>query len=212
MTNYFQAVRQTVKNWYILLIIGVLLTIVGVYIFTVPIATYIMLSVFFSISFIISGLLDIIFAIQNSKDLKGWGWYLVNGILTLALGIYLSVYPEISMSILPFVVGFTLLFRSFLLLGYAFDLKELKVVSWGDIALLSVLGILFSFLLIANPFFTGISLVSLTSLSFLFAGITSIAFSFKLKKLKDIPNKISDDLKGRIESLHKELENHINKK
>jgi uncharacterized membrane protein HdeD (DUF308 family) len=212
MTNYFQAVRQTVKNWYILLIIGVLLTIVGVYIFTVPIATYIMLSVFFSISFIISGLLDIIFAIQNSKDLKSWGWYLVNGILTLALGIYLSVYPEISMSILPFVVGFTLLFRSFLLLGFAFDLKELKVVSWGDIALLSVLGILFSFLLIANPFFTGISLVSLTALSFLFAGITSIAFSFKLKKLKDIPNKISDDLKGRIESLHKELENHINKK
>jgi uncharacterized membrane protein HdeD (DUF308 family) len=171
-----------------------------------------MLSVFFSISFIISGLLDIIFAIQNSKDLKSWGWYLVNGILTLALGIYLSVYPEISMSILPFVVGFTLLFRSFLLLGFAFDLKELKVVSWGDIALLSVLGILFSFLLIANPFFTGISLVSLTALSFLFAGITSIAFSFKLKKLKDIPNKISDDLKGRIESLHKELENHINKK
>jgi uncharacterized membrane protein HdeD (DUF308 family) len=212
MTNYFQAVRQTVKNWYILLIIGILLTIVGVYIFTVPIATYITLSVFFSVSFIISGLLDIIFAIQNSKDLKGWGWYLVNGILTLALGIYLSVYPEISMSILPFVVGFTLLFRSFLLLGYAFDLKELKVVSWGDIALLSVLGILFSFLLIANPFFTGISLVSLTSLSFLFAGITSIAFSFKLKKLKDIPNKISDDLKGRIESLHKELENQINKK
>ena len=212
MTNYFQAVRQTVKNWYILLIIGILLTIVGVYIFTVPIATYITLSVFFSVSFIISGLLDIIFAIQNSKDLKGWGWYLVNGILTLALGIYLSVYPEISMSILPFVVGFTLLFRSFLLLGYAFDLKELKVVSWGDIALLSVLGILFSFLLIANPFFTGISLVSLTALSFLFAGITSIAFSFKLKKLKDIPNKISDDLKGRIESLHKELENHINKK
>ena len=212
MTNYFQAVRQTVKNWYILLIIGVLLTIVGVYIFTVPVATYITLSVFFSISFIISGLLDIIFAIQNSKDLKGWGWYLVNGILTLALGIYLSVYPAISMSILPFVVGFTLLFRSFLLLGYAFDLKELKVVSWGDIALLSVLGILFSFLLIANPFFTGISLVTLTALAFLFAGITSIAFSFKLKKLKDIPNKISDDLKGRVESLHKELENQINKK
>ena len=119
MSSYLQAFRQSIKHWYIPLIIGILLIVMGFYIFTVPLATYVTLALMFSISFIISGLLDIVFSIQNHKTLQGWGWYLVSGLLSFALGIYLITYPTISEIILPFVVGFAMLFRSFLLLGYS---------------------------------------------------------------------------------------------
>ncbi len=211
MSNYLHAFRKSVKNWYLPLIIGILLIVLGIYIFTVPQETYVALAIFFSLSFITSGLLDSIFALQNRDSLSGWGWYLISGLLSLVLGIYLTIYPTISMSVLPFVVGFTLLFRSFLLLGYSFELRDLKVVSWGDIALLSVIGIIFSVLLLSNPFFTGMSLVTLTALSLIFVGGSSIALSIRLKKVKNLPNRISAELKKKMEALHEEIEEQMAK-
>ena len=121
------------------------------------------------------------------------------------MGIFLLMYPALSMFILPLVVGFTLLFRSFELLGFAFEEKEAGVLNWGNLAIVSVLSIILSFILIANPIFTGISLVVFTGLAFIFTGISSVILSFNLKKLKGSAQKLSDDLKNRIEDLEKEV-------
>ena len=168
-------------HWYIPLIIGILLIATGVYVFTVPLETYLTLSVLFSISFIIKGLMDIFFSIRNHKILQGWGWYLVGGLLSLAGGIILFIYPVISITILPFVVGFTLLFLSFLLMGYSFEMKSLGILRWGNAAILSTFGVIFSFMLIVSPLISGISLVVITGLSFIFIGVSSIALSFDLR-------------------------------
>lgn len=211
MTNILKTFRESIKYWYIPLIIGVLLVVLGFYLFTIPTETYFTLAMLFSISFLVTGALDIVFSIQNHKTLNGWGWYLVGGIITLVLGIYLVAFPEITVTILPFVVGFTLLFRSFLALGYSFDLKDMKILSWGNVALASVAGILFSFLLLASPFFTSLSLVVLTALSFIFVGIASIALSFDLKKVRDTQEKISSELKEKLFSVQKEIEQQLKK-
>lgn len=206
MSQLIHSFTNTVKHWYIPLIIGILFVVFGLYIFTVPLATYITLAIIFSVSFIVSGLMEAVFAVQNQKSLQGWGWYLVSGLLSLGLGIYLSVYPGVSMSILPFVVGFTLLFRSFQSLGIAFDLKERKFLNWGILAISSVLGIIVSFLLLAHPFFTGMSLVSLTALSFIFVGVSAIVLAFNLKKIKKFPEKITAELKDKINRLQAEID------
>ncbi len=211
MTNLFNQISETIKHWYVPLIIGIIFIILGAYVFTVPLETYITLSIFFSISFIISGISDVVFALENKKFMRGWGWYLISGIFSLAMGCYLIAYPLISIEILPFVVAFTLLFRSFQLLGFSFDLRELNVVSWGDSALISVLGIIFSLLLLSNPIFTSMSLVTLTALTFIFVGVSSIMLSLNLKKLKGVPDKISQDLKNRIQSLQNEINDQIAK-
>lgn len=205
MSNLLQSLTNTIKHWYIPLIVGILFLAFGIYIFTVPLATYLTLAIFFSVSFFVSGLMEIFFSIQNQKIIKGWGWYLVSGLLSLGIGIYLMAFPGVSMAVLPFVVGFTLMFRSFQMLGIAFDLKDSKVLSWGNLALTSVLGIILSFLLIANPFFTGISLVTLTALTFMMVGISAIVLSFNLKKVKDFPDKMSQEIKDKINNLQKEL-------
>jgi uncharacterized membrane protein HdeD (DUF308 family) len=175
----------------------------------VPLETYLTLSIFFSASYIVSGLMDIFFSIGNNKTLKGWGWYLVGGIFTLAIGIYLAIYPGISMVVLPFFVGFTMLFRSFQLLGFSFDMKDLKILNWGNAAITSVLGIILSLLLLANPIFTGISLVTITALSFIFVGIASVVLAFNLKKLKDFPDKLTPELKSRINAIQDEIINQV---
>jgi len=209
MTNLLKTYTKSIKHWYIPFILGIIFIICGAYVLNTPLETYLALAVFFSISFIVSGLFDTVFSIINSAHLTGWGWYLVNGLLTLGLGIYLTVYPGITITILPFVVGFTLLFRSFQQLGFSLDLKEVGFLKWKDLAILSVLGIVFSFLLIANPVFSGLSIVVLTALIFIFVGVSSVLLGLKLKKMKDMPNKISVDLKNRIQALNHEISQSI---
>jgi uncharacterized membrane protein HdeD (DUF308 family) len=188
------------------LIIGIILIAAGIYVFTVPLETYLTLSVLFSISFIVIGLLDIFFSIPNHKTLQGWGWYLVGGFLSLAGGIILSIYPGISIVILPFVVGFTLLFLSFLLLGYSFEMKSLGILNWGNAAILSVLGTIFSFMLVVSPLMSGISLVVITGISFIITGVSSIVLSFNLRKVKKLPENLSSELKSKIAEIKKEID------
>lgn len=205
MTNIFQLLTNSIKHWYIPLIIGIIFTFCGGYVFSVPSESYLTLTVLFSVSFIVSGLMEIFFAVQNTNSVRGWGWYLVDGLLTLAIGIYLVANPEVPVAILPYIVGFTALFRSFQLLGFSFDLKDAKIPNWGSVALTSVLGIIISLLLIANPAIAGMSLVTLTALSIIFIGVSSIMLGLSLKKFKDYPNKLSAELKGRIQNLQNEI-------
>ncbi len=206
MTSVLETITNTVKHWYIPLIIGLLFIILGLYIITVPLQTYLTLSIIFSISFIVLGGLDIYFAIDNRKYLPGWGWNLAIGILSLLIGIYLIMKPEVSITTLPLYVGFVLMFNSIKGLSFSFELKEMKVLNWGSVAIMSLLSLLLSFLLVANPVFTGISLVTLTSLSFIMFGISGIVFSFKLKKIKDFPNKVKTETNAKTEESKQEVE------
>ncbi|SEM45682.1 Uncharacterized membrane protein HdeD, DUF308 family [Chryseobacterium taichungense] len=206
MAKFLKTIRNTVKHWYIPAIIGVLFILLGGYLFSVPAKTYFTLTIFFSLSFLFSGILEILFSVRNKEELEGWGWYLTSGIFTLLIGIVLITKPEVAVTTLPFFVGFSLLFRSFQGLGFAFELKHNGVINWGNLAILSVLAIIFSFLLIANPIFTGMSLVVITALSFIITGISAIVLAFQLKKLKTLPGELKDKIKYLKEEYYKDIE------
>lgn len=206
MRNLIKSITNTVKYWYVPLILGIIFILCGIWAISSPLSTFLALSVLFSLSFIISGIGDLIFAAANAKELKGWGWYLVSGFLSLILGILLVAYPAISMTALTFIVGFTLLFRSFQLFGFSLELKDNGMKNWGYVTLASVLGVITSFILLANPIFTGISIVVFTALAFIFIGIAYIVLSINLKKVKKSAKNISSRLREKIEALQKEIE------
>ena len=69
-------------------------------------------------------------------------------------------------------------------------MKSLGILNWGNTAIISVLGVIFSFMLIVSPLISGISLVVITGVSFIFTGVSSIVLSFNLRKVKKIPEKL----------------------
>jgi uncharacterized membrane protein HdeD (DUF308 family) len=178
-----KTVQSAVKHWYIPLIFGIVLLLVGIDVLVTPVASYLTLSMIFSICFLASGILQLLFSITNRDRLHSWGWYLAGGILYTLIGILLVSQPQITISTLPFFVGFFVLFQSAGALAWAYDLKHMGVSRWGNVAILGVLGIIFSFILLWNPLFAGLSLVIWTGMAFLFAGIAAIMLSFHLKKL-----------------------------
>ena len=113
METVFNEIKHSVKNWWTSLLLGIVYIIVALWLMFSPLSSYVALSIVFSISMLISGILEIIFSLSNRKGVPSWGWYLVGGIIDLILGIYLIAYPMVSMEVIPFIIAFWLMFRGF---------------------------------------------------------------------------------------------------
>ncbi|WP_103070155.1 HdeD family acid-resistance protein [Aquimarina sediminis] len=209
MKTFFKTVNDSVKYWYLPLIIGLIFIALGIYVLISPLESYVTLSYLFSISFVISGIVEIYFSVSNRNEIDNWGWNLVFGISTLIIGILLFMHPEISITILPFYVGFLLMFRSAMAMGYALDLKHYGVLDWGNLMILGILGFIFSFILIWNPLFAGITILVWTALALIAVGVFNIYVSIKLKKLKNIPSKISKELKDKLAAIKQEIQEEL---
>ncbi len=61
MSNFFKTITNAIKHWYIPLIVGILFVATGFYTLFSPLEAYLTLSILFSLSFLFSGLSEIIF-------------------------------------------------------------------------------------------------------------------------------------------------------
>lgn len=71
-----KVIQKTITYWYIPLIPGLLFIGLSIWVFATPMETFLTLAVLFSAGFIISGILEIIYAVANRKKLKNWGRFL----------------------------------------------------------------------------------------------------------------------------------------
>ena len=203
--NYFQIISSSVKHWYLPLIAGLIFIGVGIFSFMQPAESYVALAIVFSLAFLFHGIADIAFAITNREHMQGWGWDLAMGILTTLVGILLIANPVISMLTLPFYVGFVVMFRSVAAIGTSLELKKYYIQDWGYLLAIGILGVIFSFILLFDPGFAGMSIVVWTGLAFIVIGAFSIFLSLKLKKLHDIPKNISKEVRKKSEDVTLEV-------
>lgn len=209
-TSFLDSIKNSVKHWYIPLIVGILFVILSLAVFTSPLSSLLALSIFFALSFIFGGLSEVFFSISNRNTLPNWGWSLAFGILTTIVGFSLVVQPGLSISVMAFYVGFLLLFRSVASISFALDVKKYGSKNWGSLLIFGILGALASLFLIWNPLFTGIGLTVLMAVSILFAGLFSIFLAFQLRKIHVSTKEISVRLKERYNDLMAEIEDELN--
>lgn len=203
--SFLSSIKDTIKHWYIPLLVGILFVVISIVVFTSPLNSLLALSIFFALSFLFSGLSEIVFSIANRNRMDNWGWSLAFGILTFVIGVSLVTQPALSITVLAFYIGFLLLFRSISSISFALDIKKYGSKNWGGLLVFGILGAIVSFILIWNPVFAGMSVVVLVALSFLFAGLFSIFLAFQLRKLHKSSKVISANLKKRYEVLMEEI-------
>lgn len=178
-----KTIRNSIKHWYLPLIVGILFILVGIWVSSTPLAAYLTLSILFAFTFLFAGILEIVYAISNRDTFDNWVWALISGIIGLLLGILLVSNPEISMIILPFYIGFGILFYSILGIGRAIDLKKHDMKGWGYVMFTGIVGLIFAFIMIWNPLFGGMTIVFYTAFSFIILGILNIVLSIKLRSI-----------------------------
>lgn len=203
--DFIKLIKNSVNYWYVHLLTGIVFIGVGLYALSVPAETYLALSIIFALTFLLSGISEMFYAIGNRKEIDHWGWTLIWGGVTTLFGVMLVRNPTISLATLPFYVGFVLLFRSSAAIALSMDLKSHGVSAWRILMSIGVIGIIFSFIMIWDPALGGLSLAIWTGLAFIAGGTFSILLSLKLKKLKEMHGKVPADLRKKYEALQDEI-------
>ncbi len=175
--------KAAVKHWWLSLLLGILLIAMGFWVIRTPLASYIGLAILFSWLLFISGIIEMVFSISNKDNLDGWGWHLAGGIIDFILGGYLISNPELTMAVLPFLVGFWMMFGGVSAIAMSMDLKSYGSTGWGWTLTMGILTIIFSFLVIYNPVLGGFYLVFMTAFALITLGVFRIILAFRLKKL-----------------------------
>lgn len=210
-TNYTKMLSNAVKHWYLPLIAGIIFIGLGIMVFYTPLESYLALAFIFSISFFASGVSEMFFAGSNRNKMDGWGWHLGMGMLTAIFGLILINNPTISLVTLPFIVGFVVMFRSVTAISTSLDMRNHLVKDWGILLALGIFGVIFSFILIASPGFSGFSLVFWTGMALIVQGVYSFYYSIRLKKIQKLAKSLPDELKAKLHLVQEEIKDELAK-
>lgn len=196
-------VFNAVKHWYLHLIIGIVLIATGIWTFSRPVQSYFALTIIFSVSFLITGIAEMVFAGSNRKVMENWGWTFALGILTTIIGLLLIFNPAVSALTLPLYIGFMLMFHAIWAIGSAIDLKSFGISGWKSLLIIGILGVIFSFLIIWKPVIGGLTLIFWTGLALVSGGAFNIFLALKLRKIRRQWNKVSEVTRVKLEEAHR---------
>ncbi len=174
---------KELKYWWVYPLIGALFLFMGFYVIPHPVETYLAMALFFAVTLLIGGILQISVSYSVRKYMKGWGWQFAMGIFETLLGIFLLANMGVTAVTLPFIVGFWMMFRSIDIMGLAFELQSKGHSKWGWYLAWGILLMIFSWLVIFHPVLGVLTVIYYTAFAFFTAGISYIMLGFKFKKL-----------------------------
>ncbi|MCA0931618.1 DUF308 domain-containing protein [Lutimonas saemankumensis] len=196
MSNLISKVSGTVKNWWVFLIIGILLILSAYWMFSTPVESFVGLASFFSALIFVSGLFSVFFALTNKDDIDNFGLYLASGILDVIVGFILLKYPGLTVVLFSMFIGFWLLFRGFYMISASFKIKKVGVGNWGWVLLFGILVVIFAMMSIINPLIGAAYLVYTLAFTLVLLGIANIMLSLRLHKVKSGVKDIKEKLQG----------------
>lgn len=107
---------------------------------------------------------------------------LLLGLIACGIGLFMLMKSEIVISILPFIIGFTLLLASIMKCKQALDLKKAGYDGYKIIALLGAVTLVFAVLLMYNPFDAAASMVMFIGICLVFDGISELWTVYCIRK------------------------------
>lgn len=174
--------QHSVKQWWLSLTAGVIYIALGLWVLLNPITSYVGLVTLFILGFGVIGILTLYYAINNRKRLQHWGWSLMAGIADIAIAFLLINRSELTIFVLPLYIGFILMFRSIIGIGFSAYLAQFKVRNWWVVLALSILGVVFSVILIWEPRIAAFGLVVYMGVALLSAGFAQVGIAYELRR------------------------------
>jgi uncharacterized membrane protein HdeD (DUF308 family) len=107
IVNAFLARRW--RGFWMHLLAGILYLVLGFFLMQQPLEMAIAFTLVLAVMFFVGGIFRVVLALV--ERFEGWGWVLVNGVVTLVLGILIwRQWPEASFWVIGLFVGIDLLF------------------------------------------------------------------------------------------------------
>lgn len=175
--------ERAIKNWWLWVVIGVLYVVLSGFLFIQPAMSFIVLSQFMVAFFFVTGFFEIFYSLTN-RQVNGWGFNLVMGVLQVFIGGYLIQHSAQGLpeQFMIFLFMFWLIFYGISAISLAFALKKKNVSSWWLTLIVGIIGLVVG---LGIPYAPVSGIVFITSLLGAFAlmiGLYSIFFGFAIRR------------------------------
>ena len=182
--NLAKRAGRMIRHWWMMLIVGILVIIAGILVFVFPVQSYMTLGILFGVLMLLSGAAQLVIASSSGNYLMMKGYVVIGGVIDLLLGIFLCIYPGVTMVLLPIFLGIWMLYHSFMIIAFGGDLDTFDVGGQGLVVGSGILLLILSILILMNPFSAGIAaVVVLTGVGLVVFGIILMMLAFKLKEV-----------------------------
>lgn len=153
---------------------GALLILAGVVCFVRPGVALATIAAYLGIMMLLFGLVDIVIFAKCHDFMCGAGWFLVDGILTVLLSLFILFNESFTALTLPILFGMWLLFSGVSKIVSSFDLKKLGIPGWGLFLALGIAFAVVGFLSFANPVAGAVTIGSIVGFVLILQGVGSI--------------------------------------
>lgn len=168
-TNYVNF-WGTSRWWWVLLIVGILLVIEGFAYWLFPVMGYTVVSMLFGWMLLIMGVVQLCVSVSVNHP-KGWGWWLVGGVLDIFLGFMLVRSIVLSEMILPYFFAIVFFFWGLNIIFGAIMARRRRY--WWLNLINGVLLLIISYFFIESGFLQDVMMISLlTAIGFIYWGFS----------------------------------------
>ena len=182
--NLTNKVSRALKHWWLLMLAGLLCVAMGIVVFVFPLESYVTLAILFGVLMLAVGAAQLIIASSSGNYLAMRGYMIVGGVLDLILGIFLCIYPYVTLMVLPIMMGIWMMYHSFMIIAFGGDMETFKLGGSGLVIAGGILLLLLSILVLVNPLGAGVTtVVVIAGIGLLVFGGLLCALSLKMKDI-----------------------------
>jgi uncharacterized membrane protein HdeD (DUF308 family) len=171
------------SSWWALVLRGILAILFGVLAFAWPAITLTALVFLFGAYALVDGAFSIIAGIKSHGEFKRWWLLLIQGILSVAAGVFAFVVPEMTALILLILIASWAIVSGAFQIGAAIQLRKHIKGEWL-LALGGVASILFGAILLFNPAAGALAVLWIIGAYAVVFGVLLVALGFKLRGLE----------------------------
>ena len=177
MSNFIE--ESASNRWWLVLLQGIALLILGFLLLSAPQLTTVTLIVFLGIYWLVSGIFSIVEIFVGDKSTH-WGWLLLYGVLGIIAGIVVLQHPLLAT---VFIAGLLVIFLGVagVIMGIVNLIRAFKGGGWG-IGVLGVIDFIIGILLLTSPLMISIALPFVIGILSLLGGVVLIVLSFRYRK------------------------------
>lgn len=184
------------KKWWVILIQGILMFILGLFIFSNPVEVLAGISLWFGIIILVTGIIGVfgwLFAGSGERDTGSLIWSLLSALF----GILILSNLLAAMKAVTIIFGLWVLFTGLSLTTNGWSLKKESSMGWF-LLIVGILGIIAGLMMIMNMGSGAAGIATILGITIILTGIAMILLSFAKKA---IAGKVKDkigELKSKI--------------
>jgi uncharacterized membrane protein HdeD (DUF308 family) len=172
------AAQQIARNWWVLLLNGAVLIVAGFLIFSID-WTVRDLATFIGALFIFQGLAE---ALTTGIDARVRQANVIVGLLSIATGVLIIVWPEPGLLAVAIVLGAWLIVMGTFAISGAVAARDV-LPGWWLLLIIGLLEIPLGVLALANPGATLVALVTVAGIWAVALGVMRVVLAFEVKRL-----------------------------